>query len=36
VALEAVIALIAICALLRKGAMAIHHVIDLLLRLRFA
>ena len=34
-ALEAVVALLAICALLRAGITAIHHVIDLLLRLRF-
>ena len=36
VPLEGVIALIAFWSLLRVGAKAIHHVIDLLLRIRFA
>jgi hypothetical protein len=33
--LEAVVALLAICALLRTGTRAIHQLIDLLVRLRF-
>jgi hypothetical protein len=36
VPLEGVIALIAFWSLLRVGAKAIHHVIDLPLRIRFA